>query len=141
MSSEVYWLACKIITMGISPERLIGVTVRAIKGHRHEYYQHTVDKANFYHQIVTGLNQDELIVSYKPRENDVQKQQRINLYHGRTKSASNKVLAVFDKVKQVEKTLDRIEYVGGNEDKEAVIKKLVSHQLQLFVYYKYMIIY
>ena len=119
-------MVSKIITMGLTPEQLIKVTTRAINGHRHEYYHWTVDKAKFYHQIVTGLHQEKLIVSYKPRENDIQKQQRINLYHGRTKSASNKVLAVFDKIKQVEKTLDRIEYAERNDDKEALLKGLVS---------------
>lgn len=73
-----------------------------VLGYRHTDYEHTKQKAVFYQQILTGEKQEKLIVSYKERESDAQKEQRIRLYHGRTKDVCNRIAAQIDKVATVE---------------------------------------
>ena len=58
-------------------QQYIQLLGNCVKGYRHKWYLHTVNKAEFYRQIVTGEGQEALIVSYKERETEAQKEQRI----------------------------------------------------------------
>ena len=64
---------------------------QVIKGYKHKYYQYTVELSHFYDQIVTGTGYGELIVNYKPRETDKQKEQRVRITQNRTKSIAGKI--------------------------------------------------
>jgi hypothetical protein len=98
---------------------------KCIDGKRHEHYEYTKEKAEFYEQLVTGLDQDELIVSYKPRETEEQKKQRIRLYHDRTKDVCNRISAQFDKIATVEHVA-QMTYTDNNEVASSKLSSAVS---------------
>ena len=51
--------------------------IKVIQGYKHKHYEYIVKLSHFYDQIVTGTGYGELIVNYKPRETDKQKEQRV----------------------------------------------------------------
>jgi len=87
-------------------------TQRVIKGHRHKDYQHTVDKAFFYRQVVTGQKQSELIYDFKSRETPEQKKQRVKITMNRTKAVAGKVSGFFGGVFRPEK----LRFEASHED-------------------------
>lgn len=93
-----------------------------IGGKRCENYEHTEKLAEFYEQLVTGQDQKELIVSYKPRETEEQKKQRVRLYHGRTKDVCNRIAAQFDKIA----TVDHFADVSYQNPDDAAKSKVLS---------------
>lgn len=101
----------------------IDLLARCLGGYRHKHYQHTVAKAEFYRQIVTGEGQEALIVSYKERETQAQKEQRIRLTHKASKGVANQILSQFDKVKRVKPT---IKVNHPQEAQEEVLTRNVS---------------
>lgn len=72
------------------------------EGQKHQNHARTVEIASFAKQIMTGEGQDDLIVSYKPRENAEQKQQRIKLYNSLTGFAAGQVVSIYNKVQRVD---------------------------------------
>ena len=105
---------------------LIEKIKRVIDGHRHKYYMHTVTKAEFYKTLVTGVGQEHLIIQYKERETALQKKQRVHLTHTRTKSAANKIKAMFNRVFEVEKLKDKIDYREPDPDKLGMLRDRIS---------------
>jgi hypothetical protein len=95
---------------------------------RHKFYKHTVAKAKFYRQILTGDDQAELLIQYKPEETKDQQNQRIALTNTRTKYAAGKVWGVFDKVKRMDSMVDVIEYEDKKtgEDKVKEIRSRID---------------
>ena len=75
----------------------------SIKGYRHKHYEYTVSLSHFYSQIVTGTGYGELIVNYKPRETDQQKEQRVRITQNRTKSIAGKIEGFFKRVFRADK--------------------------------------
>lgn len=73
--------------------------VRVIKGYRHKDYNHVVSKAKTYNQIVTGCDQGELVISYKPNESQAQKEQRVEIYKPETTGCVHQVMTQYDFVK------------------------------------------
>ena len=76
---------------------------QVIKGYKHKYYEYTVQLSHFYDQIVTGTGYGELIVNYKPRETDQQKEQRVRITQNRTKSIAGKIEGFFKRVFRADK--------------------------------------
>lgn len=97
-------------------------TIDVIQGFTHKDYHHTVDLAHFYRQIVTGEDYAELIVNYKPRETDEQKEQRIRITQNRTKSISGKIEGFFKRTFRADKIKFEITH-----DNEAAQDSIISH--------------
>jgi len=97
-----------------------------ITSRTHKHYKRTCELAEYYRKIVTGEDQGELVVSYKPRETAAQKEQRIAITNTRTQYVSNKVLSVFKRVPRSDNVVDNIYYedeAKDNNDKIAEIQK------------------
>lgn len=84
---------------------------------RHKHYQRTVDLAKFYRQIVTGEDQDELIISYKLRETDDQKKARIRLTNSRTQYVSGRIIQTYAKIERSDNIVDNIKYETDSASK------------------------
>lgn len=101
---------------------------------RHKYYGHCVDLAKRYRQYMTGDDQAELVLSYKPRESETQKEQRVSITNSRTQYVNNKVVSVFKKVPRTDNIVNNIYYDGDtSKDGDA---RLALLQEQFNDYYK-----
>lgn len=103
---------------------LIEQMQKVVLGYRHQDYQRTCDLAIFYNQIVTLEGQDELLVQYKSRETDEQKEQRAKITKSRTKDVCQRVLAQYDYVKGAQRLSETIEH--SDTRKADAIRKIVS---------------
>lgn len=95
--------------------------------HRHEYYKHTVDVAKFAYQIMTGEDQREIVISYRPNESEPQKEQRFRLYNSRTQYVGNKILATFNEVERVEAVVDSITYQTEGPNKDLLTSRVSKY--------------
>jgi hypothetical protein len=97
-------------------------------GHKHPYYNYVVDLANTYKQIASLDNQQELVLSYKPSEDETQRKQRLKIYKSKTPSVTNRIMSQFDFIKGAPRLVDNIEYIDGdNQDATAALNKSVSN--------------
>lgn len=100
-------------------EKIIQRLSQVTGGQTHEYYDRVKKKASFYKKIVTGKDQAELIVQYRERETDAQKEQRIKLTNTKTKSASGAIMATLDKIRQAdEQVVYKIAYTDARDDQD-----------------------
>ncbi len=96
---------------------------------KHKHYPRTVDYAKFCYQIMTGDDQRDLVVTYKAKESEEQKKQRMRVYNSRTKYVSGKVMSVFDKTKRADNLIEVIRYEGESAksaDKIAQLEKRLA---------------
>ena len=92
--------------------------------YKHADYHRTIELALLYKQIVTKVEQDKLVISYKPSENETQKQQRINITKSKTSAVSAQVMSQFDYIKSTPRIVDSIIYVENAGDKVSETQKL-----------------
>jgi len=92
------------------------------KNLKHKHYDRTVKLAKHYKRIMTGEDQGELVLSYKPRETDAQKEQRCSITNTRTPYVANKVVSVYKKVPRADNIVDNIYYM--NEDREEAVQEI-----------------
>lgn len=116
-------------------QQYIQLLGNCVKGYRHKWYLHTVNKAEFYRQIVTGEGQEALIVSYKERETEAQKEQRIKLTHRASKGVANQIITQFDKVKRVKPSIK----VNHNQEAQeqiliSQVSKFAGRTLQEYIF-------
>lgn len=104
--------------------------IETVKGARHLHYDRTVDLAKHYKRIMTGDDQDELIVSYKIRETDEQKEQRVRITNSRTQYVGNKVMSVFDEVKRVDNVVNEISWKDKKDSNDKLLK--LNSRLDVF---------
>lgn len=107
-----------------SAQELFDIAVETIKYGKkkyHPYYDETVKKAKFLKQIMTGDDQRELLIRYKDKEDDEQKDQRVKVTNSRTQYASGRVWSVFSEVQRSDNVVEVIKY---EEDNEAAKSKL-----------------
>jgi hypothetical protein len=93
---------------------------------RHKHYNRTVELAKLYKQLMTGKDQKELVMSYKSRETDEQKEQRFAITHSRTQYVNNKILTVFKRVPRSDTVIDNIYYEDDdkkNNDRVAEVQE------------------
>lgn len=109
---------------------LIDRLKETIKGKRHAHYKRTVDLADHYKRIMTGNDQDDLIVRYKSRETEEQKKQRIKITNSRTQYVGNKTMTVFDEVKRVDNVIDEISWNDSQDSNEKL--KEINSRLDVF---------
>lgn len=93
-------------------------------GIKHKHYDHVVKVADFWEKMVTGKNQDEYIVTYRPTETEQQKKQRIRVYKTRTKYLINRVRTQIKKSNRVDYAVDQIFYNNSEEDNEKKVSDL-----------------
>ncbi len=99
----------------MGPDKLVKSLEKG-KGNYHENYERTVEVANYAYAIVTGTNQEEYVLSYKPRESEEQKDQRFRIYIPNTKAVANRSLAIFDKVDNSDPAYDIVQFNNVNND-------------------------
>jgi hypothetical protein len=116
-------------------EALIEKLINVIKdGYKHKYYDHTVKVSQFWTQIMTGDDQKDLVISYKPSENDTQKQQRIRLYNSRTSYAANKIVSTFKEVERIEEISNKIYFKQNDEVPEELIQRFENYDGKFKIY-------
>lgn len=93
-------------------------------GKTHEYYKETVEYAKWCKQIMTGDDQNELVISYKINETTTQKEQRLRLYNSRTAYVANKVLSTFNEVERTDAVIDNISFETGEVDLKNLTSRL-----------------
>lgn len=98
---------------------------------RHRYYKRTVELASLYKKFMTGESQDELLVIYKPRENDDQKKRRMSLTNSATKHICHKVYNQFCEVDRVDNIVDNIFYDTESKKTDTAIRE-IHDRLQVF---------
>jgi len=90
----------------------------------HTKYQQWADDAKFWRGIVSGKGLDDLIVSYKLRESDEQKEQRIRLTEPPTPEAANRTLSHFNRLQSTDKRASKITYQTEGEAKAVLTERL-----------------
>lgn len=100
---------------------------------RHKWYARTVELATMYRRFMTGDDQKELLVIYKPREDEAQKEQRITLTNSATKHVCGKLKNQFNKVDRVDNVVDNIFYM---DEKKANNVAIAEIHARLNVFYK-----
>jgi hypothetical protein len=85
---------------------------------RHPDYARTVERAAFYYQILTGLDQEHFIVSYKPRESIEQKKQRIHITNTATKEVAARVRSTFKLTKRTDNITKFLGYPESGKELE-----------------------
>jgi len=70
---------------------------RVISGYTHRDYKRVVDYAEFCKQVVTGVGYGQLVVNYKNRESDKQKEQRVKITQVRTKHVLGRVRRFYER--------------------------------------------
>lgn len=90
------------------------------KDYKHEDYDRVCKLSEFYEQIVTGDEQDELVISYKPSENAAQKKSRCEITKSKTPAICSQVASQYDYVKGANRIVDSIVYVDVKTSTEAI---------------------
>lgn len=110
-----------------SPDQLFDIVVETIKYGKQKYHAHydeTVKKAKFYKQIMTGDDQEELLIKYKDAETGTQKQQRVKLTNSRTQYASGKIWSVFNEVSRSDNVVEVIKYPEDNDTNNEKLEEI-----------------
>ena len=98
---------------------LMSSALKTSLGYRHKWYDRTVEKAIFYKSMATGENQDSYITSYKDKELEAQKANRIKITRTKTKSVTQKILAQFERIYSQPRILDSFTYTSGSDQTES----------------------
>lgn len=94
-----------------SEEELMAVIeATAVEDVRHKHYAHTVDVAKKAYQYMTGEDQDEILLSYKLKETNTQRQQRLRITNSATQFISNSVKAQFEELARVDNVVENYTY-------------------------------
>ena len=99
-----------------SIDELFVILGKVANGKRHSHYMRTVALAKFYRQMFDGEDLDEFVTSYKPRETEDQKKQRIAITKTRVKYVCNRAFKPFDEVPRVDNVTEEIKYAGESTD-------------------------
>lgn len=90
----------------------------------HSKYNQWADDAKFWRGIVSGKGLDDLIVSYKMRESEEQKEQRIRLTEPPTPEAANRTLSHYSRLQSTDKRGVKITYKKEGEAKAVLTERL-----------------
>lgn len=88
---------------------------------RRKDYKEAVKKYKFWKQIVTGENQDEHILKFRPNESEQQKRVRLNAYNPLTPYLVEKVKTIYSEADRSNK-VDYKEYFDPNESEDSINK-------------------
>lgn len=84
----------------------------------HENYKRTLEVKKFSKTILTGKDQKDLLVSYKNRESQEAKDQRVHITNSITDFASSQIYKVFNKINRLETHKDLI--IDNDNDRGAL---------------------
>lgn len=90
----------------------------------HSKYNQWAEDAKFWRGIVSGKGLEALIVSYKLRESEEQKDQRVRLTEPPTPEAANRTLAHFNRLQSTDKRSAKITYKKEGEAKAVLTERL-----------------
>mgnify|MGYP001432824010 CR=1 FL=1 len=93
------------------------------KGTSHARYEELVKLSKFNKSLYTGKDQEEILLSYRTKESDNQKKQRIRITKTRTKHVCGKLENVLDQLHGIDKP--QVSYIGGNDNQKEVISEYV----------------
>ena len=79
---------------------------------RHPHYNATVELSEFLYKLSSGKDQEDLVTSYKERESEEQKAQRIKLTRSMTKYATTQVSNFFGRVRRSDNRKKTIEHTS-----------------------------
>ena len=123
-SQNALILGIKLQNM-ITTEQGRGILIRAAEQDTpHSNYKKWADEAKFWRGIVSGNGLDDLIVSYKLRESDEQKQQRVRLTKPPTRGPANRTLSHFNRLQSTDKRGANITYQREGADKSILTDRL-----------------
>lgn len=108
---------------------LVEKVIKTGKKHYHKNYDRTVEVAKFCYQVMTGDDQENILIRFKRRENKDQEEQRVHLTNSRTQFVGGKVYSVFNELKRASKTVEVIKYLeesDANKEKISEIKDRLS---------------
>lgn len=109
----------------ITTEQGRGILIRAAEQDTpHGNYKKWADEAKFWRGIVSGKDLDDLIVSYKLRESDEQKAQRLRLTKPPTRGPANRTLSHFNRLQSTDKKGANITYQREGADKSILTDRL-----------------
>jgi hypothetical protein len=109
----------------ITTEQGRGILIRAAEQDTpHSNYNKWAEEAKFWRGIVSGKDLDDLIVSYKLRESDEQKLQRVRLTKPPTRGPANRTLAHFNRLQSTDKRGANITYQREGADKSVLTDRL-----------------
>lgn len=92
-------------------------------GISHPDYERTVQIAKWCRQIVTGDDQDNILIKYKRRETETQQEQRIHITNSKTQLAAAKVTKLFNEVHRSDNVVDEIRYKDTDKNADLAILK------------------
>lgn len=94
------------------------------EGTRYEHIEHIKAEALFNYRVLTGEDQDSLVVAYKERESEAQKKQRISITNTRTAYPTNKIFSKWKEVERADATVDNIwfDYEGDSKKRIDLLK-------------------
>lgn len=92
----------------------------------HQYHAKTVELAKLWSAITDGQDQDELILSYKLRESDEQKKQRIHITHTPTKATCARTSRNYDRLQSAEGAKKTIEYQDANSPQYSLLTQRLA---------------
>lgn len=109
----------------VTTEQGRGILIRAAEQDTpHGNYKKWADEAKFWRGIVSGRDLDDLIVSYKLRESDEQKTQRLRLTKPPTRGPANRTLSHFNRLQSTDKKGANITYQREGTDKAILTDRL-----------------
>jgi len=101
----------------LSREELQNILFNTVANNaKHIDYKRTVSVAHWNYKIMTGDDQDDIIVSYKRREITEQQHQRIRLTNSRTQYVGNKVFNLYSEVHRSDRTVNNIRNDSNDVD-------------------------
>jgi len=109
----------------INTEQGRGILIQAAEQNEpHSNYKKWMEEAKFWRGIVSGRDLDGLISSYKLRESDEQKEQRIRLTRPPTRGPANRTLSHFSRLQSTDKKGVNISYQKDGPDKAVLSERL-----------------
>lgn len=103
-----------IRTFEDNEKRLATIIANDIK---HKFYKETTKKAEFWKQVVTGVNQDEHVLDFRPSETEQQKKVRLNAYNPLTPYLVEKVKTIYSEADRSNKVRPKESFGEASEDK------------------------
>lgn len=94
--------------------------IAVMEGTPHPDYDRTVSLAKTYKSIMTGKDQKEMVLSYRPRETPDQKVQRLNITIPRTDAEGNRFVMLTDKIKKIDNIVDNVYYMSDKTDRTRI---------------------
>jgi len=108
-----------------SQDELFNILIGVIKENKtHKYYKEVVEHSNFCRQILTGDDQEKLLIRYNKDGEELE--QAVNLTNSRTQFASGQVYTVFEEVERSDDTVTPFRFDKEGDQAEKKIKEINS---------------